>query len=158
MRIFLAIRAFFSVLFSKAYATKVRKLALEDRSNAIPSLTILAVLQREGRLVDFLREDIDQLEDDQIGAAVRAIHKGCRKVLAEQLHLEPILSDPEGTSVEIPMGFDPSAIRLIGNVKGDPPFNGILKHHGWRAAEVRLPDPLPGVDPRVVAPAEVEIL
>jgi len=157
MRIFRAISAFFKILFSSAYAEKVQRLAIEDKSGELPSLQILGLLQREGRLVDFLQEEIDQLDDDQIGAAVRAIHKGCRKVLAEHLKLEPIRSEKEGASLEVPEGFDPGEIRLIGNVKGSPPFSGVLKHHGWRVAEARLPSLPQGMDPRVLAPAEVEV-
>ncbi len=31
-------------------------------------------------------------------------------------------------------------IRLTGNVVGEPPFNGTLRHHGWRVREVKLPE------------------
>jgi hypothetical protein len=120
-------------------------------------MQILALLQREGRLVDFLQEEIEPLDDDQIGAAVRAIHKGCRKVLSEHVKLEPIRSEKDGTAIEVPEGFDPGEIRLVGNVKGSPPFKGVLTHHGWRVAEVRLPALPQGMNPRVLAPAEVEV-
>ena len=72
---------------------------------------------------------------DQIGAAVRDIHRKCQAALKEHLTLEPVLAQEEGSSVEVPVGFDPSAIRLIGNVTGQPPFKGTLQHHGWRMAE-----------------------
>ncbi|HEV8715011.1 MAG TPA: DUF2760 domain-containing protein [Candidatus Binatia bacterium] len=121
------------------------------------AVQLLALFQREGRLVDFLREDIQPYEDTQIGAAVREIHKACRQVLAEHLMLEPVLNGQEGDEVTIPKGFDPSAIRLTGNVSGEPPFRGSLRHAGWRAAQVRLPAQPAGQDPKIVAPAEVEI-
>ena len=120
------------------------------------ALALLAWLQREGRLIDFLRESIDDYEDEQIGAAVRAIHSGCRKVLDEALKLEPVLAGDENEPVEVPKGFDPVAISLSGNVKGDPPFKGTLMHHGWRTETVSVPVP-ETVDPRVLAPAEVEL-
>ncbi|RMG18612.1 MAG: DUF2760 domain-containing protein [Planctomycetota bacterium] len=120
------------------------------------ALALLAWLQREGRLVDFLREDIDDYDDEQVGAAVRAIHKGCAKVLAEGFELEPVLDGEEEASVEVPAGFDPVAIQLSGAVKGDPPFRGTLMHRGWRVTRIDVPVP-ETVDPRVLAPAEVEL-
>jgi len=121
------------------------------------AVQLLALFQREGRLVDFLREDIQPYDDTQIGAAVREIHKACRQVLAEHLTLEPVLNGQEGDEVTVPQGFDPSTIRLTGNVSGEPPFRGSLRHAGWRAAQVKLPAQPAGQDPKIIAPAEVEI-
>jgi hypothetical protein len=124
-----------------------------------PDLRVLAVLQRDGRLVDFLQEDIDPYTDAQIGAAVRDIHRGCRKALRDYLTVEPVMDATEGQGVTVAQDFDPAAIRLTGNVAGSPPFKGVLKHHGWRVREVRLPA-LPAVRDQsasVLAPAEVEI-
>jgi hypothetical protein len=123
-----------------------------------PDLRVLAVLQRDGRLVDFLQEDIDPYSDAQIGAAVRDIHRGCRKALRDYLTVSPILPGQEDSDVTIPLDFDPASIRLTGNVQGSPPFRGVLKHHGWRVEAVHLPV-LPGArdDSSVLAPAEVEI-
>jgi hypothetical protein len=122
-----------------------------------PAVSLLALLQREGRLVDFLREDISAYPDAQVGAAVRAIHTSCRKILDEHLALEPVRSEEEGARVLVERDFDASAIRLTGNVSGKPPFRGVLRHRGWRTRRIELPaDPL-GQDPSIVAPAEVEI-
>jgi len=121
------------------------------------AVQMLALLQREGRLIDFLREDIQPYDDAQIGAAVRTIHQTCRQVLAEHLTLEPVLNGNEGDDVVVPKDFDPSAIRLTGNVSGEPPFRGVLRHPGWRAARVKLPAQPAGQDPHIIAPAEVEI-
>src|SRR5262245_52636967 len=118
---------------------------------------ILALLQREGRLIDFLLEDIQSYANDQIGAAVRDIHRGCRKTLEDHLELEPVLEAPEASDVEIPAGFDPSAVRLTGNVTGTPPFKGTLRHHGWRVKEIKLAPPPEGQDQFVLQPAEVEL-
>ncbi|MFO0875937.1 MAG: DUF2760 domain-containing protein [Gemmataceae bacterium] len=120
-------------------------------------IRLLVLLQREGRLLDFLLEDISPATDEQIGAGVREIHKKSQAVLREHLTLEPILPGQEEASVEVPAGFDPAAIRLTGNVTGQPPFRGVLKHHGWRVKAYRLPAPTGGVDELVVAPAEVEL-
>lgn len=121
------------------------------------AVQLLALFQRDGRLVDFLREDIQPYDDAQIGAAVRTIHESCRQVLIEHLTVEPVLNGQEGDEVTVPEGFDPSAIRLIGNVSGEPPFRGVLRHAGWRTTWVKLPDQPSGQDPQIVAPAEVEI-
>jgi hypothetical protein len=121
------------------------------------AVLLLGVLQREGRLLDFLQEEIDSYSDAQIGAAVRDIHRGCKKALAEHAPLEPVMREPENATVRVDPGFDPSRIRLVGNVVGEPPFTGTLKHHGWRAGKVTLPELMRATDPTVIAPAEVEL-
>lgn len=121
------------------------------------ALRLLALLQREGRLLDFLMEDVDGIGDAQVGAAVRNIHRHCQKALKEHLTLSAILPGEEDSTVTVPGKFDPSAIRLTGNVTGQPPFTGALRHHGWRVTDVKLAPPPAGADPMVVQPAEVEI-
>jgi len=121
------------------------------------AVQLLALFQREGRLVDFLREDIQPYDDAQIGAAVRDIHQKCRDILTEHVTLERVLNAPEGENVTIPKDFDPSAVRLTGNVGSEPPFHGALRHAGWRASKVKLPTQPAGQDPQIIAPAEVEI-
>lgn len=121
------------------------------------ALRLLALLQQEGRLIDFLEEDIDGYSDSQVGAAVRAIHSGCRKALRERLRIERIRPEEDGAAVRIEPGFDATEVRLTGNVHGKPPFEGTVQHGGWRAADVRLPEPAAGDDAAVLAPAEVEI-
>jgi hypothetical protein len=121
------------------------------------ALALLALLQREGRLVDFLREPLEGFSDADIGAAVRDVHRGCRKVLDQHLSLEPVMPGDEEAKVAVPKGFDPAEIRLIGEAKGEPPFPGTLRHHGWRVVDARLPVLADGVDRMVIAPAEVEL-
>ncbi|HEY0839348.1 MAG TPA: DUF2760 domain-containing protein [Vulgatibacter sp.] len=122
-----------------------------------PALHLLAILQRDGRLVDFLQEDIAGATDEQVGAAARVVHEGCRDALARYVTLAPVRSEAEGAAVKIPAGFDPGELRLTGNVTGQPPFQGRLAHAGWRAKEVKLPTLAAGQDPAVIAPAEVEV-
>ncbi len=131
--------------------------AAPPRADPRPALQLLAVLQREGRLVDFLEEDLTGFPDAAVGAAARTVHLGCRKALADLFGLEPVYREPEGAQVTVERGFDPAAVRLTGNVVGAPPFRGALRHHGWRAREVRLPPARDGEDASVVAPAEVEL-
>lgn len=127
------------------------------KSTSDAAIQLLALLQREGRLVDFLREDLQPYDDAQIGAAVRPIHQACRQILTEHITIEPVLNGQEGEEVTVPDDFDPSAIRLTGNVSGDPPFRGALRHAGWRAVQIKLPAQPAGQDPKIIAPAEVEI-
>jgi hypothetical protein len=121
------------------------------------ALALLGLLQREGRLVDFLREPLDSFGDADIGAAARDVHRGCKKVLDQIFTLEPVMPGREDEKVSVPKGFDPSEVRLIGEAKGEPPFRGTLRHHGWRATDATLPQLSEGVDRAVVAPAEVEV-
>ncbi|MFH1130698.1 MAG: DUF2760 domain-containing protein [Pseudomonadota bacterium] len=163
-RIGLAFRCFFRVLSGKSLPNEAL-METHHAPRALPRTTgsfdtgkavqLLALLQKEGRLLDFFKEEIDAYEDTQIGAAVRNIHRDCRSVLEEHLTIQPVLEGEEDTEVTIESGFDPLCIRLIGNVEGDPPFTGILRHHGWRVTKANLPDL--GNNPMVIAPAEVEI-
>ncbi len=128
--------------------------AAQQREGA---LALLALLQREGRFVDFISEELGAANDADIGAAVRAVHRGCKKVFDQVLSLEPVMPGEEETKVSVPKGFDPAEIRLIGEAKGEAPYKGTLRHHGWRAVETKLPSLAEGVDRSVIAPAEVEL-
>lgn len=155
-RLWLALQAFWQILTNPEFAARVEPLFLPTTTG--PDLRVLAVLQRDGRLIDFLEEDIDPYTDGQVGAAVRDIHRGCRKALHEYLKIEPVMNAAEEDQVTVGADFDPAAIRLIGNVNGSPPFQGVLKHHGWRARASQLPAlPASRDDSSVLSPAEVEI-
>lgn len=122
------------------------------------AIQLLSILQRKGRLIDFLQEDLSQFDDAQIGAAVRNIHDSSRQALTEHVDLEPIYDEAEGSRVAVEQGFDAYAVRLSGDVAGDPPFAGILRHRGWRVASMRLPEQSKEqAESRVVAAAEVEV-
>ncbi len=176
-RVTFAFRCFFSILFHadipKDIAATLRpaeavpvpavplsRLKLSDAPTAESfdrAVQILALLQRDGRLIDFLAENIAPYPDEQLGAAVRSIHETCRKVLDQYIKLEPVMNAEEDQPVTVESGFDPATIKLIGNVAGSPPVRGTLRHKGWRVKQVSLP-PLPqGAGRMVVAPAEVEI-
>jgi hypothetical protein len=121
------------------------------------ALMLLAALQREGRFVDFVRQDVAGFSDDDVGAAARVVHEGCAKVLRQFFEFEPAAQGTEGMPMSAPAGFDAQRIRLTGNLTGQPPFKGTLKHHGWIATAVRMPAVTDALDPRVVAPAEIEL-
>jgi hypothetical protein len=121
------------------------------------AVQMLALLQRDGRLIDFLTENIAPYPDAQLGAAVRRIHETCRQVLDRYVKLESILNSEEDQPVTVQAGFDPAAIKLVGDVRGEPPIRGVLRHKGWRVKEINLPSLPEGGARMVVAPAEVEV-
>ena len=51
-------------------------------------IRFLALLQRDGRLLDFLLEDVSAATDMDLGAGVREIHRQCQKALKD--HLDPL--------------------------------------------------------------------
>jgi Domain of unknown function (DUF2760) len=172
-RVAFAFRCFFSILFHADIPNDLARKLVKPASPVprVPAVAasrpaseafdravqMLALLQRDGRLIDFLAENISAYPDAQLGAAVRTIHDTCRQVLDQYVKLEPILNSEEDQPVTVPAGFDLAAIKLIGNVAGEPPVRGVLRHKGWRVKEVNLP-PLPqGAGRMVVAPAEVEL-
>lgn len=126
-------------------------------ANVDAALQLLALLQREARFVDFLQEDIAAYSDADVGGAARLLHGGARKVLQDTFDLQPVRTEAEGSRLTLPAGFDAAAVRVTGNVVGQPPFTGTLQHKGWRATAVRLPALTEGHDTRVIAPAEVEL-
>jgi hypothetical protein len=118
---------------------------------------LMGVLQREGRLMDFFTENLEPFEDAQIGAAVRNIHENCSQIIQKYLSPSAVLDQPEGDEVTVPEGFDASTIKLIGNVSGNPPFKGILRHKGWQARKLEMPILSSSQDAAIISPAEVEI-
>jgi len=120
-------------------------------------LHFISVLQREGRLLDFFAEELSGYDDDQIGAAVRSIQEDCKKSVDKYLSLVPVIDKEEGDTVDVEPGFDPNAITLTGNVSGEPPFTGVLRHRGWKAAKNEVPKLSDVQDASIVAPAEVEV-
>lgn len=170
-RLSYAFRCFFAILSHAEIPQDIaQELIKPARAIASPARTetptaesvdravqMLGLLQRDGRLVDFLAEDVAPYPDAQLGAAVRSIHTACRQVLDRYVKLDPVIESEEDQPVTVPAGFDPAAIKLIGNVVGEPPIRGVLRHRGWRVKEVTLPSLPQGTGRAIVAPAEVEI-
>jgi hypothetical protein len=118
------------------------------------ALVLLGVLQREGRLVDFVEQDIDAFSDAEVGAAARVVHAGCRKALRGACAVEPVRAEAEEAVVEV-AALD--GVKLTGSVGGKPPYRGVLRHRGWRVTKLDLPEPVDGHDAHVVAAAEIEV-
>lgn len=121
------------------------------------ALQLLALLQREGRLVDFLQQDISAFSDADIGSAARVVHEGCRRALQSHVRIVPVRSEHEGATLMLAADYDPNEVKLTGDVHGSAPYRGVLRHRGWRAESVQLPHAVGDVDLRVLAPAEVEL-
>ncbi len=173
-RISFAFRSFFSILFGgslapdialafgytkpmPAKATAPASPAKPQAGPADGAVQILAILQRDARLVDFLMEDISAYSDEQVGAAVRDVQAQSRQSIARYLSLEPVIDGVEGDYFKMSDGPAKSAdaIKLIGNVpaNGKAP-GGLLRHKGWKASKVDLPAAAPTL---TLAPAEIEV-
>lgn len=174
-RIGLAFRLFFRVLFDAALAQRLRPLLAEAAPPSPPAapqaepkpkktpirgeaLNLLAMLQREARLVDFLQEPIAGYSDEQIGAAVRDVHRDCAAALKRVFALKPIREEAEGTTIELSGDFDAARYRLAGQAPDRPPYRGALAHHGWQATQCVLPEWTGGEQAAlVIAPAVLEL-
>jgi Domain of unknown function (DUF2760) len=119
----------------------------------------LAMLQEKGRLVDFLMDDINPYSDGQVGAAARVVHAGCKGVLQEHFRINPVRTEQEGSTVQVPAGYSADEYRLVGRIAGPAPFSGVLVHRGWKTDIVKLPLLLRGAADGMpaIAPAEVEV-
>ncbi len=121
------------------------------------ALELLSLFQREGRLVDFLEQEIDGFADAQIGSAARVVHAGCRKALLGHFEIARVREEVEGATITVEAGFDGRSVKLTGDVRGSAPYRGVLRHSGWRVREARLPERAPGHDATIICPAEVEL-
>jgi hypothetical protein len=172
-RISLAFKSFFAILFGDGLPDQVAKAfgyvkASEVKAAPAPkpapevkasdgALQVLAILQRDARLIDFLMEDIAGYSDDQVGAAVRSLHEQSRAALSRYVTLRPVVDAVEGTPTRIE-SRDPNTVKLLGNVPADGKVSqGILRHKGWRVEKVDLPKLSPSQNVAVLAPAEIEI-
>jgi hypothetical protein len=176
MALVLAFKLFFRALFDRTFRQSVQPLLQAQPAKWAPAapmptapaaappsarsdaLTLLAVLQREGRLIDFLKEPIAGYDDAQVGAAVRDIHRDCAAALDRIFAFTPLLDEPDGSPIEVSAGFDAARFQLSGNVAGHPPYRGRLRHPGWQASKLELPRWTGGsTSANIVAPAEVEL-
>ncbi len=186
-RIALAFRVFFAVLFNAVAADRMRA-ALDShaapsadatstsgpdtRSSAAKpapparpaaparseAITLLATLQREARLIDFLQERLDDYSDAQIGAAVRDVHRQAGDTLRRLFDLAPVADGEEGAMIDVPAEGGAARFHLVGAVGGSGARRGALRHKGWRATRCQLPEWTGEESAKfIVAPAEVEL-
>lgn len=163
MSLILAFKAFWKALKNPKQAQDFLDDTLPPPPPSSPPATeashirLLGYLQQNGRLIDFLKEDITGYNDAQVGAAVRKIHQDCAKCIEDLVTIRPVMEEGEGAAVRVQKGYDPNSIKVIGNVSGEPPFNGILVHKGWKAHKNSLPKQTNQKPSEVISPAEVEV-
>jgi hypothetical protein len=183
----LAFKSFFSLLFSgklpedvqialnltrrvvmpstpkpAAPAAEAPKPAGATAQAADGAIQILAILQREARLIDFLEEDIAPYTDEQVGAAVRDIHKNSRAALERHISLKPVVDGVEGANTNLASAGldakDTTRLRIVGQVPADGKVEaGLLRHRGWRVEKIDLPATPMGKKASILAPAEIEV-
>jgi hypothetical protein len=129
--------------------------ALIERARANGALQLLTLFQREGRLLDFLEQEIVSFADAEIGAAARLVHEGCRRALHAHARVVSVRSEAEGSALTLEQAS--ADVKLVGNVSGSAPYRGVLRHRGWRVEGLRLPQVVGAADQRLVAPAELEL-
>jgi hypothetical protein len=124
------------------------------RSNE-SALQLLSLLQREGRFVDFVQQELGAFGDADIGAAARVVHEGCRRALRAHARVVSVRNEAEGSTLTLERAGED--VKLVGNVSGSAPFRGVLRHRGWRVEELTLPTVVGAHDPALVAAAELEL-
>ncbi len=165
MRLMLAFKAFFKAFREPKKAQLFLEEAPPQVVGATPSgaasdhshLRLLALLQQSGRMIDFFKEDISTFTDAQVGAAVRKIHQDCSQSLEELVTIRPVMEENEGSTIKVPEGYDPTQIKIVGQVRGDPPLSGVIRHRGWKAHKRSLPKKVGEQSSDIICPAEVEV-
>src|SRR4051794_41760568 len=93
-------------------------------ADATPALQLLGLLQREGRFIDFVEQDVTAFSDAEVGAAARVVHEGCRRALASHSKIVPVRTEEEGSAGGMGGGLRPPGGKLLGGVGGALPFPG----------------------------------
>ena len=135
----------------------------QDSSDALEpevtgALQLLRILQREGRFIDFIEQDIEGFPDADVGTAARVVHSGCRVALHAQMKLATISTTQEDQPASLRDAREVQSGRwkLTGNVSGTPPHRGVVRHCGWLVEECHLPKSVGHDDARILCPAELE--
>jgi hypothetical protein len=131
---------------------------LKGGREAVPpaAYQIFYLLQKEGRFVDMLHENIEEYDDETLGGAFRKLHEDLQALFAERFILEPVLKEEEGSEVTLE-ALDTELVKVSGKVPSEGPYVGELIHKGWRLTECRLPEMVEGWKGDVIAQAEIEI-
>lgn len=172
MRLGIAIKAFFTVLFDKETAEQIGRVLADEALPApelpaapekkppapkppprSPAITLLATLQREARLVDLIHEDLAQYSDAQVGAAARPCLQQCAGVLDRLLQIQPVVQAADGEMIDVDAGASAFRYQWVGEGSAE---QGKLIHHGWQATQVELPQWTGDAsDAGIIAPAQV---
>ena len=132
------------------------EISIKDEKN-IDGVFLLSLFQKQGRLVDFLQQDITTFSNAEIGEAARVVHDGCAKILVDYFTMEAIRTEEEGVLVNVEADYNLSEITLTGNLRGSAPYRGELLHHGWKISDQHPPEQLDPKSRFIVQPAEIEV-
>lgn len=118
-------------------------------------IRFLTLLQKEGRLLDFLMQDISSFDDRQISTAARYVHSHCSQLIKESFEIQAVHPSKEGSPITI---LDENLDQYSFIDSNKPLTEGILLHRGWKANKVALP---PNDEPeksikRLITPAQVK--
>ena len=114
---------------------------------------LLALLQREGRFVDFLEQPVEGFSDADVGAAARVVHAGCKKALAGRVAVGPILAEEEGARVTLSGTETEVVVTGAGGLRAG---TYTVVHRGWRLTQDELPALTAGHGGLLLQAAEVE--
>jgi hypothetical protein len=176
MRLILAFQCFFKILFSGVFAQKVRSLGMDNKSikpTQLPknepkppekqqetkdsSLLLLSLMQREARLIDFLMEDITEYSNEQVGAAIRDVHKKASGILKRCY--DPIALVAQEGEVDLEVAYNAEVWDVSGKIPQAGSFKAEVIHSGWMAQKLELPVWKGSLANRMlISPAQAEAL
>lgn len=134
---------------------------IPEQNGEVQVAQLLSLLQEKGRFLDFVMDDIKSYSDAQVAAAARFVHQGCQGVMKQNFTIEPVSSIPENDAITLPADYERGDYSLSGEVSGEPPHSGTLKHKGWKAQAISLPKVMgaraAAKGSHLLVPAEVEV-
>ncbi|MDD9952510.1 MAG: DUF2760 domain-containing protein [Zetaproteobacteria bacterium] len=113
--------------------------AAQQGATELPALQLLSLLQHNGRLIDFVMEDITGIEDQQVVAAARVVHAGCREVLCKYVEIHPLRDEEEGQSIVAPQEEVDRTVEIMGEHDLAATTTATLLHRGWKSHGIHLP-------------------
>lgn len=153
-----AFKAFFQAFKNYNSTSEDKHLSLEaPKLTPMKGFEFMVLLQEKGRLIDFLLEDIEDYSDDQVGGAVRKIHRDCAKALKSYATIEPVLSEEEGSTKDVEANYDRHLISLEGQVQEGKNHKGLVEHSGWKVSSVNIPSHYSLSDDGVITKAQITV-
>lgn len=146
-----------------AELVKKQSSAESSENSQADVIAFLGLLQKQGRFLDFVMNDITKYSNEQVSTASRIVHQGCSKVLSEYFDIQPIFEGMEGSSVDLTKTDNRKIYKIIGKKQDDNKeesfSSAYLLHKGWQTLSINLPKRINSEYPdlKVIAPAELEI-
>lgn len=119
-------------------------------------LVFLRLLQEEGRLIDFLKQDITTYDDSQVASASRVVHRGCSSIINKYLSIATVIDSEENSTIDFPKDLLDGSIKVQG--KNGEKIRVI--HQGWKLISANIPEIVRDLDAEelLIVPAEGESL